>query len=646
LKTQGPCNTYIDSQTLKIETPEGVGIPMAQISVPQQLGTCQNLVLASTSYGYKDLDHKWIHINESNHQFSLEIAELLENNSNTTIEIPAQIIPFGTLKFLLNVKDIFGQESITSIIVEKIANSEVPELYFHTSTQVTTNTYSPLVLQVRTKFPECISHEAMKLAYSWTSNPPVSLDSTQNTPSLYIAPFTLQPGVSYQFTLTVSLLNETERGSSEAHFNVNVTSSPLVAMISGGKERIISSDSNLRIDASGSYDPDWSGVNPQAKWEWKCCTPSGNNCSYSDCNSQFSNMLAPGGPILEKTQPLPIGTFRFELKFSVGEREAHDSVTITIQPGAVPEVQIVFVSDSYPTHNPRRPLILHGIVLNGNSQDVSFEWSVISGNLTLDQFTAPYGTTQRELYIAANVLHEPQYSFRLSATIAGKTGHAEITVKVSQAPIGGMITVHPVEGNIRSLLDKITLSTSGWITTADQLPLQYLFYISEGNVRIPLHVLPTSLNTLSFVMPYYDKPQIIRFGVSAIGKNGVSGEATSKSFQVLPFSFNSESEIVFSEKLFNESYVTLTEEKNFDESDLFVFNIAKILQGTITNTTEEIVHQRRILNSRLLKFYADIFKSTVRLFNTATRIKVTSTLSMIVTNSKLENLLMQKLYLR
>src|SRR5690606_14067159 len=204
--------------------------------------------------------------------------------------------------------------------------------------------------------------------------------------------------------------------------------------------------------------------------------------------------------------PLPIGTFRFELTFSVEDRVAYDYTTITIQPNPVPNVQIVLVSDSYPTHNPRRPLILHGIVLDGITPDISYQWSMLPGNLVLNE------TKQRELYIGANMLHEPEYSFQFSATNADGIGFAEFSIKIAQPPTGGTIKVHPADGTIRSLLDRITLSTSGWVTTEDQLPLQYMFYINDGDEYIPLNVVPTSRTTLpSFLMPYYAKPQTIRF---------------------------------------------------------------------------------------------------------------------------------------
>lgn len=159
--------------------------------------------------------------------------------------------------------------------------------------------------------------------------------------------------------------------------------------------------------------------------------------------------------------------------------------------------------------------------------------------------------------------------------------------------------------------------------------------MKEGDLKIPLNVIPTDHTSLpSFIMPFVDKPISIRFIVSAFGKNGVAGEAISAPIQVEPYSISPTFGITFAEQLFNESYHILMEEKNFDDTDRLVHSAARILQGTKSNSTEEMIHQRKILIEKLIDFYASAFKSSVKLFNSASRIKVSSTLSMLASDSK------------
>src|SRR5690606_8873170 len=220
------------------------------------------------------------------------------------------------------------------------------------------------VLKATAKLPSCPPLFPF-LKYEWTCNQNIPLDPiSKYTPSLYIAPYSLQPGVEYQFTLTVevwSLLGGL-RGSAQVSATITVASTPLVVTISGGKHRVATLVSTLLLDASGSYDPDWVFGNLGGKWSWRCCTVNIGACDFNDCNEKFKNFLQPK-PVLLKistgANPFPVGTYEFEVTLELNDKEGKATTRVTFEDGSFPNVQIEKLTE---VQNPKRALILRGIV--------------------------------------------------------------------------------------------------------------------------------------------------------------------------------------------------------------------------------------------------------------------------------------------
>src|SRR5690606_39691185 len=96
----GVCGFFVESQTVTVLPPVGAQNPVAVLNAPLIVGGCQNLKLESTSYGYGALKYSWKHIDDSEHQFSWDVAYLLGNLSDTTTtaEIPAHLLQTGIYK--------------------------------------------------------------------------------------------------------------------------------------------------------------------------------------------------------------------------------------------------------------------------------------------------------------------------------------------------------------------------------------------------------------------------------------------------------------------------------------------------------------------------------------------------------------------
>src|SRR5690606_4414922 len=94
--------------------------------------------------------------------------------------------------------------------------------------------------------------------------------------------------------------------------------SNLIAKISGGSSRIVSTISTLVLDASSSFDPD----DPQTNlnYQWSCCKKDGDSCDIGACLSLFEDLSTTTTSIYKKAgtpeTPHPGGTFIFSVNVS------------------------------------------------------------------------------------------------------------------------------------------------------------------------------------------------------------------------------------------------------------------------------------------------------------------------------------------
>src|SRR5690606_30640370 len=145
-------------------------------------------------------------------------------------------------------------------------------------------------IDAQARFSPCVPSDGKRLEFLWSSDPPVNLPSSRVS-KLFIPPYLLQIGVQYKFILKVSVINTNngdESSSATVEAFVKVEPSDLIAIISGGSSRSISSFSTLSLDASNSFDPD----NPQTilNYQWTCCKKVNDSCDIDECLSLFTDL--------------------------------------------------------------------------------------------------------------------------------------------------------------------------------------------------------------------------------------------------------------------------------------------------------------------------------------------------------------------
>ena len=96
-------------------------------------------------------------------------------------------------------------------------------------------------------------------------------------------------------------------------FHINVRSSPISALISGGSSQLVRSSKDLVIDGSDSRDPDVATANLGLTYAWTCSMVSGGYAS--PCTSAVDNTVLPYLPLGNPTLPLGhVPTFEAEIE--------------------------------------------------------------------------------------------------------------------------------------------------------------------------------------------------------------------------------------------------------------------------------------------------------------------------------------------
>jgi REJ domain len=163
-----------------------------------------------------------------------------------------------------------------------------------------------------------------------------------------------------------------------------------------------------------------------------------------------------------------------------------DTKTVLVKAMGAGSVQL-YVNSTYTRFNPKAKLIVGGHLLA--PYPVTSTWTVLTplgvllpyDALTSKQsnftFTGTEGYVSFPLGLQSGVFTSgSSYSFRLTAYPVDNpklATYSEITLKANLAPTGGYLLSVPSSGS--ALVTKFLLTTPGWTSTADSLPLKYSF---------------------------------------------------------------------------------------------------------------------------------------------------------------------------
>ena len=356
-------------------------------------------------------------------------------------------------------------------------------------------------------------------SYKWAlfDGAGVAQSVTGGASSLSVDASSLAVGASARVTLQVCYANNsTLPCSSLASLSFVVSASPLIAAISGGGGTLSEGSAAAQLDGSLSVDPDGRVGLPLA-FRWSCVGPVSNVL----CLDAAGAPLTPASGATLSLTRLPGApgaglSYTFTLLVSKDSRSATAATTVTVVRAvlALPLVSIAALPLS--RVNPSERTTLYATVTPATpGEEVSLRWSLSPGSAATatalgagvidDPCTAPGATlacrvsttpvTSAAFVLLPNALSSggAVYTFRLTATEAGRVAYAELAVPtLAVYPQPGVLgAVAPASGT--ALVTLFNLSASNWSVAGNSsadLPLRYSFAYLAGGQTAPVLLIP------------------------------------------------------------------------------------------------------------------------------------------------------------
>jgi hypothetical protein len=251
---------------------------------------------------------------------------------------------------------------------------------------------------------------------------------------------------------------------------INVQEQNVAARISGGGARQVGRSSELKLDGSGSEDPDESAAPFSFSWE----------CAATSTSASCDGLSLTASEVVTVTpNALPIGTYEFTLTVAKGSRTDSKVALVEIVSGSPPVVSIASLESAQFNANA-------GFLSVSGSVDSSLSyasiWTVESSDVA-EPFlikALPAPNAPNKISTAVNVAAltaGSQYTFRLSATdISGESCFSTVTLLMNEAPSSGSLSIVPPSG--LSLETDFVFSALNWVDA--DLPFTYTF----GTARV------------------------------------------------------------------------------------------------------------------------------------------------------------------
>jgi hypothetical protein len=345
------------------------------------------------------------------------------------------------------------------------------------------------------------------------SSTPSSTASLSTNAYFNLPPYSLIPGVVYEFVLQVTLrgANTTSSGGSggsapsaltynSAQLSISVGRSPLVASITGGDRLVtLKQGKPVTLDASHCYDPDSLaltgllfsvGVTPSYSWSCRKVVtglPCFSTPAALGAMAVDAAILSLAPKLFTDAMALdPLGTvqgFLFTVTLGLSDgtgRSASGSGLITVTTQEVPSVTILRLFLS-PRPNAADSIKFQAIV-EPTSGSYNLAWSLRAPEgAVLANSDSDTGLTSLDLALKGGVLQPgTKYTLQLLAAAVSapaNIGRGSLTFTTNMPPSGGSCSSTPSLG--RSLDDAFSFDCTSWNDLATDQPLVYAFVLES-----------------------------------------------------------------------------------------------------------------------------------------------------------------------
>ena len=366
-----------------------------------------------------------------------------------------------------------------------------------------------------------------------------NVKSVAKSPKRFLLdPYSLTVGQSYVLEVTVHIITPVINGTQftltdRTRADLYVNPGRVYAVITGGKQRSVSSSKAVAFDASNSYDEAEGSfvVVKSVIFSWTCQvvypqSSYGSSCGYaannavSSANNMSSDILKIPGQSMEaqKIYEYSVIVQAKSHKLDSGEyRSAVYSVFIEVQ-DATSELS-VDISSSFEKFNWNYPVQVDGTVSGATGLNSEFASWTIDEDGVMDALFAEgvvltpveRNFTQVEvdgdgisfpIQIAAYALTPGKsYTFRLSVVTSDQILFSTLTITANDPPTSGVLIVDPAAADADAWF---SLKATYWTDDAEDYPLQYAFtykqYSGSASV-LPLQLISEVIFVDTFLPP-------------------------------------------------------------------------------------------------------------------------------------------------
>ena len=520
------CNDYLPTtsiQNISITPPKIPIIPVVSLQSTSVIGPCNDMVLdPSASYG--DGGRPWILVQwRVNSYLVSEDGTPSSSVSGTDVEMflnlnyhhdsnisRAVVVPDYLLKqqrqysISLKLKNFLNNTSIrtASILVQ---NEPVAlDVRIVGLKEVVLFPNKSLELYCVSTYPtQCNTSSAIysRISYSWNVflgiNYISAIKSNSMDPRVFsLNPYSLSVGAVYTVQCKSSLVDVSTGKSLSALYSDSVTvqvasASTVKAIISNGIQVVSSVYADNIIDASKSYDEDYSPSlsTSTVTFKWSCiqllALTYGEPCiGFNLTSSELPRLWQKSFSLVPNIYLISV---QVNSKYSAASGVA--SIKLTVLEDDVPIVQISSIPSVVRYFS---QVVLKGTVTTTNLTTVN--WTI--DNPSIGAYVSSLSTSPTSLLIRAGVSQillplkysvltaGVTYTFSLQAQFAqfnarnssamASYSSASITFMINQPPIGGILDVIPSSGY--ALQTDFVLFTAKWVGNTNSFPFKYSYY--------------------------------------------------------------------------------------------------------------------------------------------------------------------------
>ncbi|EQC33399.1 hypothetical protein SDRG_08915 [Saprolegnia diclina VS20] len=497
LKATATSTLTMPTSYIAIQTPANPPVPKVSVTGPQNLGSCDDLVLdgrSSSGGGGRAMAWVWTIANAPDIATTL----LALGTTAQTVSLPAStFIAGGTYTFSLTITNFFGASGTSGSIVVTKASTPLPVVSIDGPSTVSLTKSSTLALNSVATPATCGNTDvsSIALSFQWSmiqsSGVVTVVSSTSRNPRQLRLPLRTIAYGTYTVQVLVGVFGQPAQINS-ASVTLQVVPSALVAVISNGF-RTVGNQEDLVLSGTSSNDPDASTTALLYAWQCVDATTGAVSCGNVAITNGSTTAVA-------KANLPPTTTIRILLTVydPATQRSAQASTTYTVLLGSPPKTTVAPLSQL--KYNPDTKIVLNGAVTSAIDTSPTALWSV-QGDTTFATAAFGFARTSLTMLLLPNTLTAGKtYVFVLTGTDKfGQSSNATISVQINEPPTSGLLLSSPTSGT--TLATSFALSSLNWVDV--DLPLTYAFkYIvgpaSAGATEIALgdYALSTSFTTV------------------------------------------------------------------------------------------------------------------------------------------------------